>query len=289
MLKLNKLFMKGITLIIAFGMICVSNSTEIFASESEPCTESSRTVYYNAYTQALQEAEETGSENEIEKTKNEFSDYVYDLQKNESDETLSNMGYNQQQINLIRQYDGSQDIIALFSGSVTITNKIENYKYNSSTKQTSADIAFTFTWNGTSAYNHKDVLAVAWSEGLYTNSKNIKITCTYKSNRNNTKISFSAPSSSPYIAKNVVGTGNQSAKFTFDKHYGSRMCLYSATGKVHVTKKAKVPEFSSYVSYGETKTNISPSFSVSIKNLSISISFKKNISEIASKRCYKKL
>lgn len=104
--------MKGITLIIAFGMICVSNSTEIFASESEPCTESSRTVYYNAYTQALQEAEETGSENEIEKTKNEFSDYVYDLQKNESDETLSNMGYNQQQINLIRQYDGSQDIIA---------------------------------------------------------------------------------------------------------------------------------------------------------------------------------
>ena len=49
MLKLNKLFMKGITLIIAFGMICVSNSTEIFASESEPCTESSRTVYYNAY------------------------------------------------------------------------------------------------------------------------------------------------------------------------------------------------------------------------------------------------
>ena len=270
-------------------MICVSNSTEIFASESEPCTESSRTVYYNAYTQALQDAEETGSENEIEKTKNEFSDYVYDLQKNESDETFSNMGYNQQQINLIRQYDGSQDIIALFSGSVTITNKIENYKYNSSTKQTSADIAFTFTWNGTSAYNHKDVLAVAWSEGLYTNSKNIKITCTYKSNRNNTKISFSAPSSSPYVAKNVVGTGNQSAKFTFDKHYGSRMRLYSATGKVHVTKKAKVPEFSSYVSYGETKTNISPSFSVSIKNLSISISFKKNISEIASKRCYKKL
>lgn len=64
--------MKGITLIIAFGMICVSNSTEIFASESEPCTESSRTVYYNAYTQALQEAEETGSENEIEKQKMNF-------------------------------------------------------------------------------------------------------------------------------------------------------------------------------------------------------------------------
>ena len=55
------------------------------------------------------------------------------------------------------------------------------------------------------------------------------------------------------------------------------MRLYSATGKVHVTKKAKAPEFSSYVSHGETKTNISLSFSVSvsIKNLSISISFKK--------------
>ena len=54
------------------------------------------------------------------------------------------MGYNQQQINLIRQYDGSQDIIALFSGSVTITNKIENYKYNSSTKQTSAEVTMIF-------------------------------------------------------------------------------------------------------------------------------------------------
>lgn len=234
-----KLFRKGIMLIIVFGLIYICNNTEILASESESITENSKTIYYNAYIQALQDAEETNSQNEIEKTKNKFSNYVYNLQENESDETLSNMGYTQQQINLIRQYDGSQNIVALFNSSVTITNKIENYKYNSTTKQTSADIAFTFTWNGTSAYNHRDVLAVAWSEGLYTNSKNIKINCTYKSNRNNTKISFSAPSSSPYVAKDVIGTGNQSAKFTFDKHYGSRMRLYSATGKVHVTKKSK--------------------------------------------------
>lgn len=52
-----KLFRKGIMLIIVFGLIYICNNTEILASES--ITENSKTIYYNAYIQALQDAEET--------------------------------------------------------------------------------------------------------------------------------------------------------------------------------------------------------------------------------------
>lgn len=286
-MRMRRLFPKLFSSLMVVTLFSAMTATSVSATEIHSQKLNSPGVVveifsYNEYEAAMEAARTSRTADSIEDVHKQFSDYVYELQANKTETELAELGYSDEQISLIKNYDGSQDIVSLFSASVSVTNSVSNYKYNSSTNKTSADIKFGFTWNGTAAHIYEDVLAVAWSEGFYcTSTADMSITCTYKSNRNDTKMSFSAPSSSPSVKKDTVNTGNTSAKFTFDKHFGSRMRLYSATGTVHLEKTGRVPEFSVLVSYGEAQKSVSPSFSVSAGGPSVSVSFVSGVSEIA--------
>lgn len=274
---LKKILIKLSIVLLTFSVITSFFNYNSFAKSSQSRNSNivTKEIVVNDYLNALKSAT-TGKEKK--RVKKEYEDYVYKLKKKFNYNELLDEGYTVNQASLISKYNGTQDIVELFDTSLSFINWVNYYAYKNG--RTSAKIHFGFDVKSLSIHNHRDVLAVAWSEGFYCKrAKDIDFSCTYKSNRSNAKLTYSADHSShPYIDKSRYGDGTKGIKLVFDKRTSARMRLYCGWGSVNVSKDGKVSEFSTLVKYGEGVVELaSPGISIGLSGLSISIGFAYNV------------
>ena len=101
-----------------------------------------------------------------------YKNFIYSL-NDRSDEELKYWNYTDEQINAIRNYDGTDEMTLLASATVTGILQITNYTYNSSTNKTTATLKYLGSWNGEPFFKTIDTIGVAFngSEANYIAQK----------------------------------------------------------------------------------------------------------------------
>lgn len=91
--------------------------------------------------------------------------------KNRSKEDLEKFGYTSQQIEAIQNYDGSQEMMALASASLSIYAYITSFYRNTSDYYTYLQIGYVWSWSGLPNYWYTDCITAIWNKS-YTNYAN---------------------------------------------------------------------------------------------------------------------
>ncbi|WP_315114587.1 hypothetical protein [uncultured Clostridium sp.] len=189
----NKKNILSILSVFILSFIFMTDS--VFAQEPIPKdTLSTQTVIINEY-DALKKLEsqdelslkEKGlSTLEIQNVKNSISlmaENVKEKSKLPADE-LKLMGYNDKQINIIKNFKGTEAELRAASGEVIYTISINGYVHNSA--KTSANLQVRWQWLSTPIQQFTDAIAVAWSKGFNSNGARTYANLYYKDNSNGT-------------------------------------------------------------------------------------------------------
>lgn len=102
---------------------------------------------------------------EIKNAIDEYPAYIYRM-KELSINQLKNRNYTDEQIEAIKNYDGSENMTSLAAATVTGTYSISNYRYDSSANLTYATGNATATWQGTPFFQLVDQFAIALGAGV---------------------------------------------------------------------------------------------------------------------------
>lgn len=103
--------------------------------------------------------EEIENYNNVKDIKNKYHDYIYEQQKLSVDE-LKSQNYTDEQIQAIKDYDGSEEMTLRASASVSATLKLTKFTYKSSEKRTYASATFTGHWNGSPFVKNQDTIGI---------------------------------------------------------------------------------------------------------------------------------
>lgn len=119
------------------------------------------------------------AESEIEDImsyKEGFKTHVLMLNKTYTDDELLSFGYTDDDIRLIRNYDGTYRSDAQLAANLTIRQWIgsgsERFMYNSTSNKTTATVYFDFTWTRIPYWTFEDKLVFVWSDGYRYNATN---------------------------------------------------------------------------------------------------------------------
>lgn len=209
------------------------------------------------------------SESEIKDIKN--LDYAKELKKRikSNEKELSSMRYSKEQIELIQSLDlsDSQTLTEdqLTSLSATCTVYLWEYGHFYSSSSSEIYLESDFYWDSIPVFVGTDILAMAWSDGMYPDVNVQEEYSTYFKANYYTVGGVNFVDSSAYT---VIGNTNIGAysKFPMRKAFsqsGFTVQGYCMDGflQVHISKKAAVPEVSVLSQYGHSTITASPTVS----------------------------
>lgn len=184
--------------------------------------------------------------NEIVNYKENLIEKVVSLQS-ESDETLKKYNYTQEQIDAIRNFDGSDEMLRASSSACTVYGGFTDYTHSAS--GTSVRMIAAFNWNGVytgGGFSSKDIFAVTWCSPLRVLSAEGYVTyenSTYGNPQNRTAT--------------VVPTGLYADSISFDKsvtaQYGSNYIGHTIkSGSIisQLSSNTNVVDLVGFASYG---------------------------------------
>lgn len=204
----------------------------------------------------------------IENYMEAYSNKIYDLKEWEIEE-LQEVGYNNEQINAIKTFDGSEEKMALAATTVDVDVGFRNL--NHSTSGTTVDLIAAFNANGISSNWFRDLFVVVWSTPLTVKSNS---GCVGYVNRYGQKIYIEhTPRPNTLYGREIEFYKNSDGPGS--DHY------YIDAGSIILGLKSNtyVYDFATYASYGYTYLNISPSANVSYGGSGLGISFIIGMSE----------
>ncbi len=118
----------------------------------------------NKYENAIKEKKllstvELDNYENLKNIKNDYPNFIY-KQKELSIEELISQNYTDDQIQAIKNYDGSEEMTLRASASVSATLKLTKFTYKSSENRTYASAKFTGHWNGSPSQKFQDSIGI---------------------------------------------------------------------------------------------------------------------------------
>lgn len=182
MKKLRKILVLVLTLslFLNFPPLNLANAEEI----------SDQTIIINEY-QALKElnrefeelktGNKTKSSFNVENYSKESLDIIENYEefyknkienlKNADLDTLIFLGYDEEQIEAIQNFDGSEEMIIKAASRLTLTTGIRNHEYNARYDKTTARLNIDFRWAGSASFEFNDLLAIVWADDYVIDTK----------------------------------------------------------------------------------------------------------------------
>ncbi|HYF82484.1 MAG TPA: hypothetical protein VEB00_05595 [Clostridia bacterium] len=110
------------------------------------------------------------SKNDIKKLRS--LDYAEKLKERAkySEETLKSMGYSDEKIEMLKNFDGSQEQVTALSATLSIDGFTGMYSYSSSTNQTKHSGIVSWEWDYAPVWAFTDIIGASWFEGWHLSS-----------------------------------------------------------------------------------------------------------------------
>ena len=200
---------------------------------------------------------------EIMKERKEYQDYIYNL-KELSESELLDLNFDNNQINAIKNFDGSDEMAMRASATISATLKLTKFNYTASDNRTHASATFSGNWNGTPLYKRQDTIGIGMIGSL---SRFVK-----KSSSN--AITHYDGS----VVKNTYGEykslAGQTYKFGIASDYAHVFKKFTMTYTAYADGKNTLMDYgAAYVHFKEEIPSVGLSIGVSGKDSSIGISF----------------
>lgn len=96
---------------------------------------------------------------EIMKERKEYQDYIYKL-KELSETELIDLNFDNNQINAIKNFDGSDEMATRASATISATLKLTKFNYTASDNRTHASATFSGSWKGTPFFRQQDTIGI---------------------------------------------------------------------------------------------------------------------------------
>lgn len=232
-------------------MLLVFCNTFAYAESNEPNKEVTK-VTINEYLMLKElknkpnlELQKMGfSSQEIEKIRKfDYAEELYNRSKLD-DSTLKNLGYTDEQIKMLRNFSGTEEEIIALAATLSINASTVDYYYVEESNRTYYRGRFDWEWSSAPVVLIKDIIGIAWSEGMYleTSPSLTYHTVRYVSTLtgNTTYVRFNIDPIAP-----VGGAETKFKMWRSGADYAK-----SGTGFILVHKLGRIPEVALYVEYG---------------------------------------
>ena len=93
------------------------------------------------------------------KERKEYQDYIYKL-KELSETELIDLNFDNNQINAIKNFDGSDEMATRASATISATLKLTKFNYTASDNRTHASATFSGSWKGTPFFRQQDTIGI---------------------------------------------------------------------------------------------------------------------------------
>lgn len=144
------------------------------------------------FTRGVYSAEEQKEYNELIKSRNSYKDYIYSMKELDEDVLKNKYKYNHDQINAIKNYDGSEEMALRASAYIVAALSVKSFWYSSSDNKTYTYVTFSGHWEGTPFEKQQDSIAIAvvgdsgnfqqtsyWNEIIHSNGTVFRNTNSY--------------------------------------------------------------------------------------------------------------
>lgn len=214
-----------------------------------------------------------------------------------SDSKLEGLGYSEEAIQNLKSLgeNPTENQLAAASSNLTI-NVYAGVQHGHNSSLSWAVYYMTWAWSSQPVWNEKDMVAIAWSEGMYlTPSSESSFTHAYVNYYNDSDGSFW---NKEYYSTAITPDLNRGASVTFSQGksvggYPTTVWAKSGAMEVKLTKQANVPEMCVQVAYGHSVLSGTPSVSFSVSgsgaSASVGISFSWFMKSVASDYLYQSL
>lgn len=190
----------------------------------------------------------------------EYIERIYDLKDNWTEQELRNVGYREDQIYAIKNFDGSEKMLRQAATDVTVRIGLRDVSIGSN--KTTVKVIADFNCEGIQSNWFSDVFGVLWSEPLTIASKSGTLRYVNSNGR------------SLYVNETPKNAGSlYGLQLIFPKYKRASPAYYihSGTMIVNLKSNSEVQDIAALAAYGYTYFGANPSLSVT-GNLSFTFS-----------------
>lgn len=199
------------------------------------------------------------------------------------DQALTNLGYDEEQIKMIRNFKGSEAELYGLSATLTLNVTKASFEFKESDPKSSrynkGSFELGWAWNGIPMSTSTDLVGASWNSWAITSrSSSIKY---YDMTTGTYKKTTAATQKDPTGAGTIGGAG-----YKFPLRISSEN-LFARNGQAIFKLKSDVhdlKDFYYYAAYGHTVLTVSPSFSVSGSGLNVGLSFGSGVNELSPRQ-----
>lgn len=273
MKKLKKVLMSCMILTLSFG-------GSSFASENKS---SSGEYSINEYELVKQLEQKSDTQlrsigyddeeiNQIRNYDELFKENIEEIKSIDEDVLKNDFQYTDEQIDVIQNFDGSESQMAKASASVTV--KATKNSSSLTSKLSKLNVKIRFVWSGVPAIQFNDSFAMVNSENMFYDNKSTLFTCTYVAGNGYQKTyQFS-------LKANEAGTTGADVSFPVYKNYGTKYYLKSGSANVSLgrehTSANRIITCGIGVAYGHV---LVPSTSINVTYKGLGITFSGKVSK----------
>lgn len=196
------------------------------------------------------------SESEIKEIKDfDFAKALKARATKNSDKELSSLGYSADEISVLR--DSNSTELQLAALSATLTLEVSEYGHFYTSSLSEVYLETYFEWDSFPVFYGSDIIATAWSDGMYCQVNNQVQYETYCS------VNYYMPGNRAYYNSytyNVIADTNNGAHVKFPLNVGPAYAL-SGYMQTYITKQAAVQEIAVLSKYGHSTISVSPTVS----------------------------
>ncbi len=214
---------------------------------------------------------------EIKDYKENYTKHLEKLDKLE-DQGLTNLGYDEEQIKMIRTFKGSEAELYGLSATLSLNVVKTDFRYKE-TERSRGTFSYEWTWSGIPMSTSTDIVAASWNDWeIVSRSSTIKY---YDMTTGSYEKSTTGTRKDPTSSGGIAGAG-----YTFPLRI-SKENLFAKNGKVSLNLISDVfsrKVFYFYAAYGHTVLSVSPSFALSGSGINVGIEFSSGVEKLSPKK-----
>lgn len=225
-----------------------SESTKIYINEYE--------IIKDLEKESNESLEKRGySKSQINKIKNGRNDMIKEIKNraNLSDMQLKSMKYNDNQINIIRNFTESDAELAALAAQLTLYLTLSNYKFNGT--ETTCDVYTSWVWSTYPVTQLNDGVAIAWSGGFNSYSAKTYINLYYTDVQNGNEREFTSKGFADYSPGSGFYVVFPLTKAEIGIYY---KCLRGSV-RTQLYKNGNIPTFEVISKYAHSQLSAYPS------------------------------
>lgn len=251
-------------LLMAFALLLAAPSYAATNDQNQVFEQKINEYQYLKMLKSKTDAELTSmdfSNEEIEEIRN--LDYAAELKKRSyyDDKTLKNMGYTDEQINILSTFTGTEQELITLSATLTLTGSRVNFWYSSGNQY--YKIRFDWIWSTDPIFNLEDIIGVGWGSlyHLTTSTSYSYHKVYYKCYADGTTYDTGIKAFTPVDVLNATHTFPM-IQYKYDGPQLKEYWAYKGTGYIQIYRGGSDQNADIIVKYGHTYITIIPSITI---------------------------